>query len=59
MLIKAYDVGFNMVRENLKSETHRERHEGKINVVYQIRFRKTRATTCIKKLIAWSYDIGF
>ena len=48
-----------MSQQNLKSETQAERHEGKSRVVLQISHRETRATTCIKKLTAWPYDIGF
>ena len=57
--IKGYDVGYDMVRKNLNSETQAESHEEKSNVKWQIRQWETWVTMCIKKIIAWSYDIGF
>ena len=48
-----------MGRQNLNSKTEGERHEEKSRVVSQIRQSETWATTCIKKLITWQYDIRF
>ena len=48
-----------MVRENLKFETQGEKHEGKTKVVSQIKQGEKTIIACIKKVILWSYYIGF
>ena len=48
-----------MLRQNLNFETQAKRHEGKSKVVSQIGPRGARATTCVKKFIAWLCDIRF
>ena len=56
--IKANEVGYDMVQQNLNVETQGERHEGKSKVVSQNRQRQTRATASTRKLIPSSYDMG-
>ena len=57
--IKASNVGFDMGWKNRNSRTRAERSEWKGKLVLKTRSWGTWATTCIKKLIPWSYGIGF
>ena len=56
---KAWDVGYDMSRQNLNSETQAKRTEGKGKVVSQTGQWETWATTCITKSIAYPYNILF